>query len=357
MNHEGTVLTVNLDAVAANWRSLRTKTGKRTAAVVKADAYGLGMLQVAKKLQREGCKDFFVVTIDEGVKLREVVTENIYCLGGIHSGDRALIEPNNLIPVLNSLDDIADWKGRCAIHFDTGMNRTGLSEDEAEALIADPTKLAHLKVECALSHFACADEPGHPLTQTQCEKFAHIHASLSPHLPGTIWSLSNSSGIFERPGAVYDMVRPGYALYGGNPTPGQNNPMKPTVKLEATVVQVRDVQHGESVGYGASHIFQSDTQIATLTIGYADGLIRSLSGRGRVYWGNLSCAILGRISMDLTSVAIGHLPDKPKAGDRLEVIGPHQDIDTLATHAGTIGYEILTSLGSRYTRVYKGAYE
>ena len=350
-------MTVNLDAVAENYRALKAKSGKPTAAVIKADAYGLGMVAIARRLEREGCHDFFVVTIDEGVRLRANTDRTIFLLGGIHSGDRSLIEKHDLIPVLNSLEDITAWKGRCAIHFDTGMNRTGLSEDEAEALIADPSRLSHLKVELALSHFACADEPGHPLTQTQCEKFARIHSRLAAHLPGTRWSLANSSGIFERAGATYDLVRPGYALYGGNPTPHLPNPMRPVIRLEATIVQIRQVAHGESVGYGASHVFDTDTQIATLCLGYADGYMRGFSGpnHGRVYWKNLSCPILGRVSMDLISVGIGHLPDKPKAGDRMEIIGAHQDIDEVARQAGTIGYEILTSLGNRYARIYKGA--
>lgn len=362
MDYDGSYLTVNLHSLCRNYDTLERMSGAEVAGVLKADAYGLGLEAVARALMGAGCREFFVVTVDEGVKLRAVCPYNIYILGGLHSGNRADMAAHNLIPVLNCLDDIQSYSGVCAIHFDTGMNRLGLSPDETQQIIDNPALVSHLQVRVALSHFVAADEQNSPLTTQQREEFARIHAALKGALVGAKWSLCNSAGLLD--GAErYDLVRPGYALYGGNPTPwieagvgaGKDFRIEPTVSLRAAILQVRHVKAGMSVGYNATHVFERDTTIATVSLGYADGWMRGFSNKGVLYWKGVPCPIVGRVSMDSFAVDIGHLADKPKAGMHLEVLGENQTIEQAAMDAGTIGYEILTSLGSRYKRVYIGA--
>ncbi len=356
LNQAPSILSVDLSAILANYQLLQRKAGGAAiAASIKANAYGLGATHVAPVLERAGCRHYFVASVSEGIALRAVTAHTIYVFGGIHAGDHDAFAAYNLIPVLNSLDDIARWKaGPCAVFFDTGMNRLGLGADETARVLAAPQLLRHLDVRVFISHFACSEDAPHPLNALQLDRFAAIRAALAAHYPNALWSLCNSSGIMHFGQVHYDMVRPGYALYGGNPTPETANPMRPVVTLQSRVLQTRHVAAGDTIGYSATHRFDEAAETATIFLGYADGVTRKLSNSaGQVYWQGQPCPILGRISMDLATIGISHLKDpKPQAGDMVEVLGPHQDIDALAGFAGTIGYEILTSLGLRYARRY-----
>jgi alanine racemase len=337
-------LTVDLSAIVDNYQTLAKRAGTVVGAVVKANAYGLGAAQVAPVLDRAGAAAFFVATIDEGVALRALTAKPIYVLGGVLAGEARDLKAHGLTPVINALSDLKHWSGPAAVHFDTGMNRLGLGGDDVSRLPAG------LDIVLGISHFACSDEKDHPMTAQQVARFE----DLRKRIKARAWSLSNSSGIF-RVQNNYDLARPGYALYGGNPTPEMANPMKPVVRLEARVLQVRDVKVGETVGYGATHRFEILTQTATVMLGYADGFHRAFGLGGKLFFEGVPCLIVGRVSMDLVAVDISHLPRKPRAGEALEVLGPHQTIDNLAMAGQTIGYEVLTSLGSRYARRYINA--
>lgn len=348
------VLTIDPGSIAANYKILNAY-GVKTAAAVKANAYGTGADCAVPALYDAGCLDFFVATLDEGIALRALDLKNarIYILNGLDRSGVEIYKHHHLFPVLNSLADIEAAAGRdltAALHFDTGMNRLGLGPDETARLLAHMDLLKSIDLRLIMSHFACADEKDHPLTQRQFEDFSAI----AKYFPNIEKSLANSSGIFRSKAYHFDLLRPGVALYGVNPTPEATNPMQPVLTLNAPVLQIRNVKKGQAVGYAASAVLQTDSVTATLALGYADGFIRSLSHRGQVFWRGAACPILGRVSMDLTIIDLTHIPEsqRPRPGDQIEIIGPHQSIDDLAAQAGTIGYEILTSLGHRYKRVY-----
>jgi len=343
-------LSINLAAVAANYALLKSRAGGAVVgASIKANAYGLGMREVASALAGAGCVHFFVATIQEAANLRKYATGEIYVLNGIHAGPAHGLK--NVVPVLNSLEDIAQWTGPCALHFDTGMNRLGIAEDEAAQIIRDPKMLEHLEIKLAMSHYTSSEDINAQSNKIQASKFAALKKRMAIE---TRWSLANSSGIFHMPDDLYDMVRPGYALYGGNPTPEKENPMQNVVTLSVPVLQVRSVKKGESIGYNGTHTFDADAETATINIGYADGFMRAF-GHGQVYFDGQACPVLGRVSMDLVTIGIGHLGRRPKPGSLIEVLGPNQSIDQLAASGGTIGYEVLTSLGGRYQRHYISA--
>ena len=355
-------LTVDLDAIVANWRMLREKTAPaECAAVVKADSYGLGVEPVARALAAAGCASFFVATIDEGLQLRALLPDAaIFVLSGLVGGE-AEAEAAKLIPVLNSLEQIAAWSAQAsrrgktlpaALHLDTGMTRLGLEVAEIDRLADDPARLAGIRTELVMSHFACADEPDDAMNAAQIERFQR----LSARLPVTARrSISASSGIFLGRHAHFDLVRPGAALYGLNPCPGTANPMAPVVRLTAEILQIRDVDTPMTVGYGATHRVTQPGRTATAAVGYADGYLRSLGNRGHGIIKGERVPVVGRISMDLTCFDISALPSGSVApGDRVELIGPGHGADELAAEAGTIGYEILTSLGHRAIRRYVG---
>lgn len=355
------VLSIDLKALADNYRLFQQKVGpkRQVAGVVKADAYGLGLEPIVKKLTELDCPQFFVATLEEAIQLRQINKETpVAVLGGLFKGAEKEYIAHHILPVLNSPDDIGRWqqlardkqeKLPAFIHFDMGMNRLGLSPDETKQLISTPDMLDGLDVQLIMSHFACADEKDHPLTKKQAHNFANI----AQHFPNAKISLANSPGLFRDERYHYDMVRPGYALYGGNPTPEMKNPMKPVVELMVRVLQIRQNKKGESIGYGASHIFNKDTLSATVALGYADGFLRSGSNQAILYWNGQPCPVIGRVSMDLVTVDLSRITENlPVAGDSLEVLGPHQTIDDLAEASDTIGYEILTSLGKRYHRQY-----
>jgi alanine racemase len=360
--HAGTVLEIDLDAIAENYVKLTERVGAkvRVAAVVKADAYGLGVERVAPALARAGAKTFFVATLDEGLALRELLPRaQIAVLNGLVMGAPVDFAKAALLPVLNDLGQIAAWQGYAAkrggapamLHLDTGMARLGLPPKETQRLSNEPDRLAGFTLAQIISHLACASEPAHPLNDAQLEAFQ----TALKRLPPAPASLAASSGVFLGGDFLFDMVRVGAALYGVNPTPGRPNPMRQTVALKAKILQLRDVDRGESVGYGAAHRIEKPTRIATIAMGYADGWLRSSSHRGSARIAGKPAPIVGQISMDLVTLDVtGHDPANLIPGTYVDLLDDRYGVDDAALAADTIGYEILTSLGNRFRRVYRG---
>ncbi len=359
----GAILTIDLDAVADNYRRLCEKLGGAAcAAVVKADAYGLGMAHVAPALARAGVRSFFVAQLDEAIALRGMfpVEVEIYVFNGLAAGPAADFQAHGVHPVLNSLGEIDAWGAAAraagaalpaAIHIDTGMSRLGLPADELAVLAADHGRLAGIDLRILVSHLACADEPGHPLNAEQLAAFEDARA----RLPGAPASLANSSGIFLGAAYHFDLARPGAALYGINPTPGKPNPMRQVVRLQGKILQVREIDAPRTVGYGATHRAAGPTRIATVAAGYADGYLRSLSNSGCTWLGDQRIPVVGRVSMDLITLDVTGVPEQQaRPGTFVDLMGANLSTDAVAAAAGTIGYEILTSLGRRYHRVYRG---
>lgn len=357
-----TVLTIDLNAIAENWRFLRDRTAhKNCAAVVKADGYGLGLDPVAQTLAAAGCDTFFVAHLDEGIALRATLPDvRITVMNGLMPGQQETYVEHGLWPSLNDLGQIGAWKTFCSkketalpavLHCDTGMSRTGLDRTEARVLSAEPDRLQGIDLRFLMSHMACADTPSHPLNREQQRIFAALTQALPPQKDGAM--LAASSAIFLGADWHFDWVRPGVCLFGVRPNEEAPNPMKPVVSLDAKILQVRQIDAPESVGYGAGHRVEGPTRIATLAIGYADGFLRSLSNTAKAWVGEVEVPLVGRVSMDLITIDISALPHIGP-GDTVSLIGPQQDVDALADQAGTIGYEILTSLGARYSRHYVG---
>lgn len=359
----GAVLTVDLDAVAANYRLLAARAaGAVVAGVMKADAYGLGMDRVAPALVRAGCREFFTAHLDEGIRLRGIVPPDctIHVLHGPPPGTAADFVAHRLIPVLNDPGQVREWSALCArlgrrfaaaVQVDSGMSRMGLSPADLAAL-GDPYDwLAPFDPVLLMSHLACADVPDHPMNARQRARFDAIRAGF----PGIRASLANSSAVFLGADFHYDLVRPGAALYGINPQPGQENPLRQAVSLDARIVQVRTIGAGDVVGYGARYVADGPRRIATIGIGYADGWLRALSGRGFAYVDGVRVPIAGTVSMDSITLDVTGIPDARLApGMTVELLGPHQHVDAVAADAGTIGYEVLTRLGGRFERSYVG---
>jgi alanine racemase len=351
------LLTIDLGAIAANYRLLAGKAAPaEAAAAVKADGYGLGLEPVVRTLARQGCRTFFVATIEEGIDLRALLPDAVICvLNGLISGTAADFSAHRLVPALNDLGQIDSWRrwsrdngqAPAVLHLDTGMARLGLPPQELDTLADDPARLGSIQLALIMSHLACADEPDHPMNRQQRDALAAAIA----HLPDAPASLAASSGIFLGPEYHFDMVRPGICLHGVNPQPGQPNPMAPVVRLQAKILQIRDVDTPQTVGYGATHRFAGPTRVATVAAGYADGYLRSLSGRGTAHVRDMPVPVVGRVSMDLITLDLTRVPEA-RPGDMVDLIGPHHDVDALAAEAGTIGYEILTGLGRRYRRTY-----
>jgi alanine racemase len=348
------VLQVDVAAIVANWQTLRLRhPSGPVAGVVKADGYGLGARPVAAALYAAGCRHFFVAHLDEALAVRDAVPGAMLAvLSGLIPGTENAYVTHDLTPVLGSLDEIARWQiGREAIlHVDTGMSRLGLDTRELAVLAQDHARLEGLAIRYVMSHLVAAEVPDDPANQLQRQRFTAARAML-PAAPG---SLANSSGIFLGADFASDLARAGAALYGINPTPGQPNPMRGVVRLSIRVLAVRDVPVGAGVGYNATWIAARPSRIATAALGYADGFHRSLSGRGSACFDGTPIPLVGRVSMDLTTFDVtGHPAVQP--GCWLEVIGPHLSPDDVAEAAGTNGYEVLTSLGRRFQRVYRTA--
>lgn len=337
-------LSIDLSAVADNWRALDAMTSCQTAAVIKADGYGLGAAKVAQALAQAGARQFFVAMVEEGAEVRRALGPGpvISVFTGHMAGDAALIRAHDLTPMLNSVDQmlrhVESLPGHCfGIQLDSGMNRLGMEPGEWGALrdlaLGQNPRLI-------MSHLACADEPDHPMNAQQLCIFNEMTAGID--VPR---SLAATGGILLGADYHFDLTRPGIGLFGGLPF----GDARPVVALDLPVVQIRDLTVGETVGYGNTWTAPRPSRIATVAAGYADGLIRAMGPKAQVFAGELPCKVVGRVSMDLITVDVTHLTTEPEA---LSILGPHQGVDALAAAADTIGYEILTALGARYARSY-----
>ena len=366
-------LTIDLSALADNWRAMARRSGAaRTAAVLKADAYGIGLEPAAKTFHHAGARDFFVATPAEGAALRRVLPDaRIYVLSGMWAGSERLFFECDLVPVIASEEQLVVFMSAvsdggdlpCVLHVDTGMSRLGLRVEDALSLASDPARPASFSPIMLLSHLACADEPGHPLNKQQLQRFRSVIKAFD----GIDATLANSAGIFLGEDYHFTLTRPGIALYGGAAVNDVPNPMKPVVTAEARVLVVREAKAGESVSYGGSMVFSRDTRIAVVAVGYADGYMRSLSGSGvplrktnipgasGVLHGR-AVPVIGRVTMDLCHFDVTDLPaGSVRAGDFIELFGRTMPIEEVARAGGTIDYELLTSLGRRYERRYEAA--
>lgn len=372
---------VNLEALTRNYQRLDALAAPGCAgAAVKANGYGLGVVPVAQALRRAGCASFFVAHVQEALELRDALGAapvTVAVLHGLDPAEAALARARNITPVLNDRGAVEGWGDvarrtgesvRVFIHLDTGLNRLGLPAAEQRWLLETSDALAGLEVVAWLSHLACADEPEHPLNALQRDRFRAVRRML----PAAPASFRNSSGLFLDPSFGCDLARPGIALYGGNPTPGRDNPMEEVVRLQAPVLQVRDVDRGESVGYGAAYRARRRTRVATLALGYADGFPRVLGEQGFAWFDSPSSAcsppsravpdgpaapwaahLIGRISMDLVTLDVTDLPPAVAApGCWATLMGGLRPLDAVARAAGTLSYEILTGLGPRVARIY-----
>ncbi|MCA0210246.1 MAG: alanine racemase [Proteobacteria bacterium] len=357
-------LRIDLRAIAANYRLIAERVAPAAVgAVVKANAYGLGAAEVARTLYEAGCQLFFVAHLGEALALRPILPAacRLVVLNGLPPGAEALCAGAAITPVLNSPDQAYRWAeaarhsgGRlpAALQIDSGMGRLGMAATELAALAADAQFRAAIDPVMIMSHLACADTPDHPANTAQLACFRTAAAQL----PGVPRALANSGGAFLPADFHADVVRTGIALYGGAPNQSGPNPMQPVVGLEARVIQIRTIAAGGAVGYGHSHHCERESRIATIGVGYADGLPRSLGNRGAAWYAGERLPIVGRVSMDSITLDVTGLPSgRIEAGDWVELIGPHQSLDRLADDAGTISYEMLTSLGARYERTYDPA--
>lgn len=359
------ILTIDLNALVANWRLLSAQVAPaRCAAVVKANAYGLGANRVVRALLGAGCREFFVALVDEGIELREAIGQDwpsdarLHVLHGPMPGAEQDCLALGLVPVLNSLSQIENWQalaqrsGRplpAAIQVDTGMARLGLSAQSFAKLLDRPDALAGILPTLLVSHLVSAEDPSAPVNELQLQRFEAMRA----HLPHVQACLANSSGVFLGPAYHFDLVRPGAALYGVAPIIGQSNPMRRVVRIQGRMIQWRDVAAGEAVGYNETWIAPRPSRIATVSVGYADGYLRSASNRACLRFDGIALRVVGRVSMDTVTVDVTAVdPDRLTPGALFDVLDDVQDINALAQQAGTNAYEILTSLGTRYRRHY-----
>jgi alanine racemase len=346
-------LRVDLDALARNYRQLRerAKPGE-CAAVVKADAYGLGVERVARRLLREGCRRFFVATLAEAESLRAVAPDGeIGVFEGALASTADALAKIEARPVLNTLEQIERWRGRgrALLHLDTGINRLGLSAADVAVLAERRELLDHLELDFVMTHLACADEPEHPLNAEQLARFARMRELW----PGVRTSIGNSAGTLLDAAHRGDLGRPGIALYGGNPFTGRPNPMEAVATLTAPILQIREIAEAATIGYGATYVATPPARIAVVGIGYADGYPRNLGNAGTAAVQGRRVAVVGRVSMDLLTIDIGGLSrEAVQVGDPVELIGPTVGVDEVAAAAGTISYEILTGMGRRLVREY-----
>lgn len=342
-------LQIDLDALGDNYIYFKSLCQTSEAAgVVKANGYGLGSEKCAQKLVEIGCENLFVAHILEGIQLRKTLKKvcHITVLNGFFSDEISKFQEFDLTPTINNLDQLELWQkysnGReCALHVDTGMNRLGLSQEEFEDNIS---KIKSLNIGLVMSHLACASDKNHTLNQVQLDRFLHC----TKLLPNTKSSLAASAGAILGPQYHFDMSRIGIGLYGSNPMDSGSYPIKPVVTLNAPIIQLRSISKGQSIGYGASFIAPAPMKIAIIALGYADGFIRSASNAGFGAYEGIICPIIGRVSMDLIAIDISHLSTTPKIGAQMELLGQNANIDEQAKKMGTIAYEILTRLGSRF---------
>lgn len=360
----GAILSIDLGAIAANWRGLRD-AGRATghpvdcAAVLKADAYGCGATVVGPRLAAEGCRHFFVAHIDEGIALRAVLPDvPIYVLNGLLAGTEPDFVEHRLTPVLNHLGQLNAWRAAAqryeqpldaVVHIDTGMHRLGFGAEEAQVLVNERGRLRGLRLALIMSHLVASEEPANPVNGEQLSRFR----SFVRAMPGAPTSFANSSGIFLGPDYHFDLLRPGAALYGINPLPGQSNPMLGVVNLQVRILQTRRLDAFQTVGYGGAWRSARPSRVATIALGYADGYFRNLVNRTHVHLAGHTVPVIGRISMDLVTVDVSDVPEELcQPGMTVEALGPHLTADDLADHARTNAYEVMTALGRRYHRAY-----
>ena len=353
-------LTIDLDALAQNYAVLKAQAGgAEMAPVVKSDGYGLGAGMIARRLWVEGARRFFVARLTEGEALRTALgaPATIHVLDGFTPGTGPRLAAAGLIPVLTSLPQIDAAQGFAAqagaplavgLHVDTGMNRQGLTCDEARAVAQSPDRLRGLGVGLVMSHLGSATEPAHPRSAGQLARFRPVRALF----PAATASLSASAGIFLGPDYRFDIVRPGVSLYGGGPEERPDDRLKAVATLEAPILDIRNIAAGEMVGYGASVVVDRPTRVAIVQAGYADGIIRRAKGQGRAWFAGALRPIL-IVTMDLIAVEIGE--DRAQPGDMVELMGPHALVDDLAAAAGTVAHECLVRMSERAERVYIGA--
>ena len=359
----GALLVIDLDAICDNWRSLKARVGTADcAAVVKADAYGLGALNVAPALYRAGCRHFFVAHIDEAIALRPVLADDatLYALHGSPPGAEPEFLAHGIVPVLNSLQQLAAWRALAQRHghtlpgvlqVDTGMARLGLSAGELDLVAGNPELLEGVDLKLIMSHLVSAEESGNPINAMQLARFK---AALG-RLPRAAASLANSSGIFLGSDYHFDLARPGAALYGIAPAAGIENPQRAVIRLRGKVIQTRHVETGTAVGYNHRWTASRPSRIATVAVGYADGYLRSLSNRGYAYFDGIRLPLVGNVSMDTITIdATDTAEGAIQEGTLIDLACPLNPVDAVAERAGTIGYEILTSLGNRYARSWVG---
>lgn len=362
---DAATLTVDLGALVANWQMLGARTGTEAGAVVKADAYGIGIEPAVTALSRAGCRQFFVAHLSEGIRARRAAPQaTVYILNGMLPGTCGVYAEHGLSPVLGSHEELLEWASfrqtgasvrPAALHVDTAMNRLGLWPGEGLSLAREKAGvIAAADIGLVMSHFASSEDEADPANARQIAGFAEIAAAF-PDLPA---SLLNSSGHFLKDCPAYQLTRPGYALYGGNPTPGRPNPMRPVVGLEARIIQLREVEAGTQVGYNGRWTAKGKRRLATICLGYADGYPRNGSWTDAVTGGSalldgVPCPFVGSVSMDLIIVDVTDAPAAER-GAPVTLIGGPLDLETVGAGAKTIGYEILTSLGRRYQRRYLG---
>jgi alanine racemase len=363
----GTILTIDLGALVANWRALGERAGTEAAAVVKANAYGIGIEPAVTALSRAGCRSFFVAHVSEGIRARSIDRDAaIYVLNGLLPGQCDIYAQHELSPVLGSHEELLEWASfrqgganarPAALHVDTAMNRLGLWAGEGLNLAREKAgAITAAGIGLVMSHFASSEDETDPANARQIAAFAEIAAAF----PGLPASLKNSSGHFLRNCPSYELTRPGYALYGGNPTPGKPNPMRPVIGLESRILQIREVEAGVQVGYNGRWTAKRRSRLATICLGYADGYPRNASwtdtsSGGSAIIGGVACPFVGTVSMDLIIVDVTEVPiAEVKRGAPVTLIGGPLDLEAVGAGAKTIGYEILTSLGRRHARRYLG---
>lgn len=367
LDRAAAVLTIDLDAVVGNWRLLAGRVAPaRCGAVVKADAYGLGALPIVRALLHAGCREFFVALVDEGVRLRESLADTwpddarLHVLHGALPGAERDCVAHGLVPVINSADQLARWRTLAracghalpaALQVDTGMARLGLPPSDLAERLARPEGLAGVVPTLLMSHLVSAEDRSDPVNWRQLDRFARLRRQL----PQALGCLANSSGIFLGPDFHFDLVRPGAALYGVAPMIGEPNPLRPVLRIQARLIQWREIAPGEPVGYNGTWRARRRTRVATVSVGYADGYLRSASNRAVLRLDGMALPLIGRVSMDTVTVDVTELaPERLAPGTWFDVVDEVQDINALAAHAQTNAYEILTSLGARYQRRYVG---
>ncbi len=360
----GAYLTIDLDALVANYKLLASQSdAAECAAVVKADAYGLGVEKVVATLSKADCHRFFVALPSEGIVIRRMLPDaSIHILNGLMPGAESLYLSERLEPVLNSFEQVCKWAELSRkhgplpsiLHLESGIHRLGLQEADINKINQDLSVLDGLEVDYLMTHLACADTPDHPQNAQQLVEFQRLRSMLPGGLSKLPCSVANSSGIFLGTDYHFDLLRPGIALYGGNPTPGLKNPMQEVVRLQGKILQVHDVDSEKTVGYGATHQMKRKGRIAIISVGYADGYLRSLGNRGLCGLGQFRAPVVGRVSMDMITIDVTDIPeDISQTGSLVDLIGGTMDLDEIAETAGTVSYELLTSLGPRFHRHYE----